>query len=93
MGENDQKELAFQNYMTMFFKGLGGFGFKGKGLFPTIPEIPKRDPDHIIEGTTFPGQAFIYRLSGDMNPLHVDPNIAATQKFDKPIIHGTYFLI
>lgn len=37
MGENDQKELAYQNYMTMFFKGLGGFGFKGKGLFPTIP--------------------------------------------------------
>lgn len=65
----------------MFFRGLGGFGYKGKGLFPVIPDLPNKKPDHVIEATTFPGQAFIYRLSGDINPLHVDPNIAATQKF------------
>lgn len=65
----------------MFFKGLGGFGYKGKGLFPSIPEIPKRQPDQVIKGTTFPGQAILYRLTGDINPLHIDPNIAQSQKF------------
>lgn len=79
--------------MTFFFRGIGGFGYKGKGLFPLIPEVPKRKPDNLIEATTFPGQAFIYRLSGDINPLHIDPNIAASQKFDRPIIHGIFSII
>ena len=76
--------------MTLFLRGLGGFGFKGKGLITQIPEIPKRKPDHILKGETYPGQAFLYRLSGDINPLHVDPNVAQGQKFEKPIIHGTF---
>ncbi len=69
----------------------GGFGFKGKGVTSPIPKIPESKPDHVIKATSFPGQAFIYRLSGDFNPLHIDPNISAIQNFERPIIHGMIF--
>lgn len=79
--------------MTLLLRGYGGFGFKGKGVTPSIPKIPQSKPDHVIKATSFPGQAFVYRLSGDINPLHIDPNIAAIQKFEKPIIHGNLLFI
>ena len=91
--EKGNRDLACYNDMTLFLRGLGGFGFKGKGLITQLPQIPSRKPDHVLKGNTYPGQAFLYRLSGDINPLHVDPNVAKGQKFEKPIIHGIYLLI
>lgn len=55
--------------------------------------MPKRNPDHKLVGKTYPNQAFIYRLPYDLNPLHIDPDISATQKFERPILHGTNFII
>lgn len=87
--ENDgKKQLAFYNDFSLIFRGLGGFGYKGKGLNTPIPKTPETKPDYVLKAKSFPGQAFLYRLSGDINPLHVDPNIAASQKFEKPILHG-----
>jgi acyl dehydratase len=68
---------------------LGGSGFKGTGKSTNIPASPNRQPDVIIKDKTYINQALIYRLSGDPNPLHVDPNIAALAGYEKPIIHGT----
>lgn len=76
--------------MSILIKGLGGFGFKGKGIIPPLLKVPERKPDHILKGTSYPNQAWLYRLTGDINPLHVDPNISSIQNFDRPILHGIF---
>jgi len=70
-----------------FIRGLGGFGDKGLDN-STIPSVPKRAPDSVSEEKTEENLALLYRLSGDINPLHIDPNMAALGGFEKPILHG-----
>ena len=69
-----------------FIRGEGGFGGE-RGSDPPW-ERPDRAPDHTVALETRPEQALIYRLSGDRNPLHVDPKFAARGGFDRPILHG-----
>ena len=80
-------KLLFRNVFGAFARGEGGFG-GDRG--PTGPRNvpPDRKPDHVIEAKTMPQQALLYRLSGDMNPLHADPSFAKMGGFDKPILHG-----
>src|SRR5690606_15843874 len=52
------------------------------------PERPEGPPDLTCDMPTWPHQALIYRLSGDYNPLHSDPEVAARQGFPRPILHG-----
>jgi 3-hydroxyacyl-CoA dehydrogenase/3a,7a,12a-trihydroxy-5b-cholest-24-enoyl-CoA hydratase/multifunctional beta-oxidation protein/peroxisomal enoyl-CoA hydratase 2 len=88
IAKDGKRELAFSNENTLFIKGLGGFKFPGKGLIKPMLEVPQRDPDFKFEACTFPSQALLYRLSGDANPLHIDPGVAAGQNFERPILHG-----
>ncbi len=73
---------------SSFLRGDGGFGGESKN--PRVPyAIPaNRLPDHLWTSVTRPEQAFLYRLSGDYNPLHIDPKVAQTAGFDRPILHG-----
>jgi len=86
--ENGSKgDCALSNTLSLFVRGAGGFGFKGN-LNDVIPPIPTTKPTKVLVQQTFPSQALIYRLSGDVNPLHVDINMAQAGGFDKPILHG-----
>lgn len=70
-----------------FARGDGGFGGPSTGG-PAPHEVPQRAPDAECALTTRPDQALLYRLSGDRNPLHSDPNVAKMAGFDRPILHG-----
>ena len=64
--------------------GRGGFGSPPAPL----PRPPERAPDAALTLPTLPQAALLYRLNGDMNPLHADPAVAAEAGFDRPILHG-----
>ena len=71
---------------SAFIRGEGGFG--GERGTDAAWDRPDREPDHRLTYQTRPEQALVYRLSGDRNPLHVDPKFAARGGFDRPILHG-----
>jgi len=80
-------ELLWTTRSSVFIRGEGGWdGERG----PSGPqnEPPAKAPDHEVTLQTSPDQAFVYRLSGDRNPLHTDPSFAAIGGFDRPILHG-----
>jgi acyl dehydratase len=72
---------------TTFARGDGGFGGpNGAGLEPH--RIPERKPDLTAAAETRIDQALLYRLNGDRNPLHADPELAKRVGFPVPILHG-----
>ncbi|MCB1474883.1 MAG: MaoC family dehydratase N-terminal domain-containing protein [Rhodobiaceae bacterium] len=75
-------------------RGDGGYGGKDRKV-ETSWKLPEREPDAVAKLNTLPQSALIYRLSGDMNPLHADPKSAVRSGFDRPILHGlcTYGLM
>jgi acyl dehydratase len=80
-------KLLFRNTSSIFARGEGGFGGdRGPSGARNVP--PDRKPDKSISYKTKPEQALLYRLSGDMNPLHADPDFAKMGGYDKPILHG-----
>ena len=72
---------------TTFARGDGGFGGP-TGPSPRPHPIPERSPDLACDLPTVPQAALIYRLSGDRNPLHADPEVARAAGFKAPILHG-----
>ena len=71
----------------MIARADGGFGG------PTAPtrrrhQVPGREPDLVCDLPTRPDQALLFRLSGDFNPLHADPQVAAEAGFENPILQG-----
>jgi acyl dehydratase len=80
-------ELLWTTRSSVFIRGEGGWdGDRGPSGPQNAP--PERVPDHEVTLQTSPDQAFVYRLSGDRNPLHTDPSFAAIGGFDRPILHG-----
>ena len=86
---------VFYNESTIFVRGSGGFGGqrkmkdRGAATSPNVP--PNRQPDKVAEEKTIEEQAALYRLSGDRNPLHIDPAFSSVGGFKVPILHGLCF--
>lgn len=72
---------------STFARGDGGFGGPSDGMLEPH-QVPRRTPDRSMEILIRPDQALLYRLSGDRNPLHSDPEFACRAGFPKPILHG-----
>ncbi len=83
----DSGELLWTTQFVVFIRGEGGWG-GDRGPSDAQNEPPTTAPDHEITMQTSPDQAFVYRLSGDYNPLHTDPAFAARGGFPAPILHG-----
>ncbi len=79
-------DVLFVNRFSIFARGEGGFG--GESGPKPGNEAPDRAPDYQKESATLPQQALLYRLTGDKNPLHADPEFAKMGGFDRPILHG-----
>lgn len=80
-------QLLAETEWTVLFRLDGGFG----GQPPPRSEKvrpPDREPDFRVEDPTSEEQALLYRLNGDLNPLHADPEIGEKAGFGKPILHG-----
>jgi acyl dehydratase len=73
--------------MVTFLRGDGGCGAYGEPCEPLVP-VPSRAPDVVRDFTTSPQAGLMYRLAGDVNPVHADPETAAQAGFPAPILHG-----
>lgn len=72
---------------TLMLRGDGGCGNHGENPAP-LEALPEGEPEKSIEVQTEEIAPLIYRLSGDLNPLHIDPAVAQTAGFPRPILHG-----
>ncbi|KAG8886836.1 hypothetical protein FRB98_000918 [Tulasnella sp. 332] len=90
--KDSKGNVIIENQSTLFIRGSGGFGGRktgaDRGAATAANVAPKRKPDAVVEEKTSESQAALYRLSGDYNPLHIQPEFAAIGGFDKPILHG-----
>ncbi len=84
---DEDGDLLITNLFSSFIRGAGGWG-GDRGPSADVDAPPDRAPDRVVEERTQPNQAVLYRLSGDWNPLHVDPAFAQAMSFDRPILHG-----
>ena len=83
----DTGELRFRTRSSVYIRGAGGFG-GDRGPSGPRNVAPDRAPDVSVTYPTREDQALTYRLSGDRNPLHADPEFAKLAGFDRPILHG-----
>ncbi|KIW82300.1 hypothetical protein Z517_05327 [Fonsecaea pedrosoi CBS 271.37] len=90
--DSSTQEDVFYNEQTIFVNGSGGFGgsrtSRDRGPATAPNKVPSRAPDAVKTEKVSERAAALYRLSGDLNPLHIDPDTAKGGGFDKPILHG-----
>ena len=85
---DEKNRLLFENRAKVMDRSGGNFS-GDRGPKTPVTEPPKgKAPDFRVEDATSPNQAALYRLSGDKNPLHIDPDFAAEGGFARPILHG-----
>ena len=84
---SDADGRVAENRMEILCRGDGGFAANPSPR-PAFPPMPETPPEAIFTLATSPQAALLYRLNGDANPLHADPDVARKAGFDRPILHG-----
>ncbi len=85
---DEKGELLFENKALLMDRSGGNFGGERGPKTDIIDPPEDKAPDFSVAYTSSRDQAALYRLSGDKNPLHIDPEFAAMGGFDRPILHG-----
>ncbi|MFB0874465.1 MULTISPECIES: MaoC/PaaZ C-terminal domain-containing protein [unclassified Sphingobium] len=80
-------QLLAEVEQTNMLRGDGGFG-TSNGTLRTLARVPDRALDHVVDLPVLEQAALLYRLCGDYNPLHADPEVARAAGFERPILHG-----
>lgn len=75
---------AFSATYSIFLPGIGGWG----GEAPPAPAVRDAELREVARFQTSPEQAVLYRLTGDLHPVHVDFEVAKAYGFERPILHG-----
>jgi acyl dehydratase len=84
---DESGDLVCETEWQIIYRLDGGFGGSPPPRSPKV-RPPEREPDFRVEEKTSDEQALLYRLNGDLNPLHADPAIGEKAGFGKPILHG-----
>jgi acyl dehydratase len=80
-------DALFSSIMSLFCRRDGGFGGSDQGGLASHA-MPDRPHETEAVHHTQTGQALLYQLNGDRNPLHTDPQTARRAGFEGPILHG-----
>lgn len=86
-GFDDAGVHVIQGEVTLLLLKDGGFDGPRPPRAARVA-VPERDPDFETRECIPPAQALLYRLNGDLNPLHADPEFAVEVGFERPILHG-----
>ena len=84
--DGGQGEELWRTRSSIFVRGEGGWG-GDRGSSEAVA-LPEREADLVTSYDVTPQQALLYRLCGDRNPLHADPDFAKSAGFPAPILHG-----
>ena len=87
-GRTEDGRHSFETRWVNFYVGAGGFGGDPGPKSETLTPPEDREANYTISSKVDKNQAALYRLNGDFNPLHLDPEFARQGGFDKPILHG-----
>jgi acyl dehydratase len=81
-------DLIAKTVWTLLLRGEGGFGGERPPARLKTKAPANTAPDFSVEVPTMDNQALLYRLNGDINPIHADPEVARAAGFERPILHG-----
>jgi len=87
-GRAEEDKELYEAEWSIYYVGAGGYGGDPGPKAEKIVPPESVEPDFSISEKVADNQAAIYRLSGDYNPLHLDPEAAKRGGFDRPILHG-----
>jgi acyl dehydratase len=87
-GETEDGKHLYDAHWAIFYIGAGGFGGDPGPKAESVKPPEGVDPDFSFSCKIAENQAALYRLSGDLNPLHLDPAAAKRGGFERPILHG-----